>query len=616
MLIQQVGPVHVGALFHGTLAVVLHPAAPEDHLPPVVNGLKLHPDIEGVHGPAGEEMAHVERPHHHVHPHRIPAPHGGSNLVQGRHHLEWRGGDHAPGSEGFRLLAHRKGAGELQAGAGPARRLGRLHRIAQGHGENVDADLLVLKEVDGGLKLLPVLVGQGHGRIGAGEPVGVDLAVDVPQVVGIHQGHVAVHALAGLGRVIEGPGPLAGNAAGLPVVVVVESPQPAIVVHRKIQMDLVAARAELGGVLPVEGLHEDLLVRAGIRHGQKIVEPLQDGVVAGGHVMQGGILDDQRPVSHAAGDPDDGVAGGAGQTGLCLRGVDLLPDGSVESPVEENGMVVAAGAPLGGPGADHVLHVFDGLAIPLVVEGGEVVHGGVPLLVDIGMAPLAGVGSHEEIGGNQVAAAGGGRGGEEGTLGSVSLLFHGERRAGRVADAVGRVREGALIAGQGCRDQHQQHCGHAVAPARHSHKACTIALSPPGLNRDTRQDEGQQGQADVRVEDPAMGLGVAHHQQRQGRNRAGQKAGQRPAGRRNHPPEAGQQVSQSDYGQDQAQSQMQGQVRNVEEVGLGMRPQVGPVDGQQEKGMEASQCKPVHPTTRFPRVLHGFSLAGDRGCGK
>ena len=173
-------------------------------------------------------------------------------------------------------------------------------------------------------------------------------------------------------------------------------------------MDLVAARTEFGGVLPVEGLHEDLLVRAGIRHGQEIVEPLQDGIIAGGHVMQGRILDDQRPVSHAAGDPDDGVAGGAGQTGLCFRGVDLLPDGGVESPVEENGMVVAAGAPLGGLGADHILHVFDRFAVPLIVEGGEVVHGGVPLLVDIGMAPLAGVGSHEEIGGNQVAAGGGG----------------------------------------------------------------------------------------------------------------------------------------------------------------------------------------------------------------
>ncbi len=442
-------------------------------------------------------MADVQRPHHHVHPHRIPAPHGGSDLVQGRHHLERRCGYHAPGAEGFRLLAHRKGAGELQAGAGSAGRFGRLHRIAQGHGEYVDADLLVLQEVYGGLQLLLVPVGQGHGRIGPREPVRVDLAVDVAQVVGIHQGHVAVHALAGLGRVVEGPGPLSGDSAGLPVVVVVEPSQPAVVIHRRIQVHLVAARAEFGGVLPMEGFHEDLLVRAGIRHGQKIVEPLQQRVVAGRHVMQRGVFDDQVPVSHAAADPDDGMAGGAGQTGLGFRGVDLFPDGGVESPVEENGVVVAAGAPLGGLGADHILHVFDGLAVPLIVEGGEVVHGGVPLLVDIGMAPLAGVGGHEEIGGNQVAAGGGGRGGEERTLRSVSFLFHGERRAGRVADAVGLVREGALIAGQECRNQHQQRRGHAIAPARHSHKACAIALSPPGLDGKTRQDKGQQGQSDV-----------------------------------------------------------------------------------------------------------------------
>ena len=106
-----------------------------------------------------------------------------------------------------------------------------------------------------------------------------------------------------------------------------------------------------------------------------------------------------------------------------------------------------------------------------------------------------------------------------------------------------------------------------------------------------------------------MGLGVAHHQQRQGRNRAGQKTDQCPAGHRDHPSEAGQQVPQSNCGQDQPQSQVQSQVGNVEKVGFGMRPQVGPVDGQQEKGVKASQCKPVHRTTRFPRVLHGIQFS-------
>ena len=113
-----------------------------------------------------------------------------------------------------------------------------------------------------------------------------------------------------------------------------------------------------------------------------------------------------------------------------------------------------------------------------------------------------------------------------------------------------------------------------------------------------------------------MGLGVAHHQQRHGRNRAGQKTGQCPADHRDHSSEAGQQVPQCDCGQDQAQSQMQSQVGDVKKVGLGMGPQVGPVDGQQEKGVKANQTKPVHRATRSPPVLYSISLAGDRGCGK
>ena len=174
VLVQQVGPVHVGALFHGTLSVVLHSAAPEDHLPPVVNGLKLYPDVEGVHGSAGEEMADVQRSHHHVHPHRIPAPHGGPNLVQGRHHFEWRSGDHAPGHrriptpsptakvlESCRLAPVRPEVSAASTGSPKA-----MAKMSM-------PTCLSLQEIDGGLELLLVLVSQGHGRIGAREPVRV-----------------------------------------------------------------------------------------------------------------------------------------------------------------------------------------------------------------------------------------------------------------------------------------------------------------------------------------------------------------------------------------------------------------------------------------------------------
>src|SRR5256886_15029689 len=58
--------------------------------------------------------------------------------------------------------------------------------------------------------------------------------------------------------------------------------------------------------------------------------------------------------------------------------------------VEQRG-IVAAGAPLRGLYAGDVLHVFDTLAIPLIVEGREVVHRTVPLGVNVRVATLAGV---------------------------------------------------------------------------------------------------------------------------------------------------------------------------------------------------------------------------------
>ena len=73
------------------------------------------------------------------------------------------------------------------------------------------------------------------------------------------QRHVAVRALSRPGRLMERPRALAGNAAGLPVVVIVETANPAVVVQRHIQVHLVAGRAEIR--LAHEGLQKGMTMR-------------------------------------------------------------------------------------------------------------------------------------------------------------------------------------------------------------------------------------------------------------------------------------------------------------------------------------------------------------------
>ena len=69
------------------------------------------------------------------------------------------------------------------------------------------------------------------------------------------------------------------------------------------------------------------------------------------------------------------MAGGTSQTGLSLGSLNLLLDGLVEFAVEEDRVIVAAGAPFGRLDTGYVLHVLDRFAIPLVIERGKMVHG-------------------------------------------------------------------------------------------------------------------------------------------------------------------------------------------------------------------------------------------------
>ena len=77
------------------------------------------------------------------------------------------------------------------------------------------------------------------------------------------------------------------------------------------------------------------------------------------------------------------------QTSIRFGGVNDLLDGCVHHAAVEHGGIVASSAPLRRPRAHDVLHVLDALAVPLVIERGEVVRGAAPLFVDIFVTTLA-----------------------------------------------------------------------------------------------------------------------------------------------------------------------------------------------------------------------------------
>ena len=249
--------------------------------------------------------------------------------------------------------------------------------------EHVDGNLAVAQEILNGLQLHGILIDERQRGVRTREPMRSNLAVLRGGIGGIHERHVAVGAFLRLRRIVERPRALSRHARRLPVVVIVEAPEPSIAVHRLVEMHLVAGRAELRGLLAVERLQERFAMRFGREVQKGVVRPPQHGVLAGGEVVQRRVLDLEIALPHRAVHARDRMAGGAGQTRLRLRRIDLLLDRTVEATVEEHRMIVAARTPFRGLRADHVLHVLDRLPIPLVVERREVVRRRVPLLVDV-----------------------------------------------------------------------------------------------------------------------------------------------------------------------------------------------------------------------------------------
>src|SRR5216683_4513194 len=153
--------------------------------------------------------------------------------------------------------------------------------------------------------------------------------------------------------------------------------------------------------------------------------------------MEFRIFENEIALAHGAFHLNNAVAHHATEAGAGFGLVDVLLDGRVHHAAEQQGGIVAAGAPFGLFYAVDFLHVLDAFAVPLIVEGREVVHGALPLLVDVRVATLAGLGFQEVVGGD-VAAVFGLRGaGEKFAVGAVAFLIHGGGSDGGIADAIG-----------------------------------------------------------------------------------------------------------------------------------------------------------------------------------
>ena len=235
----------------------------------------------------------------------------------------------------------------------------------------------------------------GQGGVGGGEVVGVDgqalVGVVAPrcEIGGLDQRHVAAVAIRlRSGGVVEARHAVPGDAAQQERVVMVLAAQPAVVVQRFGQMNLVAGAAE--GRALVQRLQESALVQGRLGLDEKAVDAPQQGVRGErerialrrrqGVVGVAAHAHRDHPVARHATDAEG--------RGRVVLGVEIRV---VEAPAQQWRDVVAAGA---HPRRRHVAipgqHLAAGIGhregVGGVVEGGEPVGARLPSGVGIGVA--------------------------------------------------------------------------------------------------------------------------------------------------------------------------------------------------------------------------------------
>ena len=196
------------------------------------------------------------------------------------------------------------------------------------------------------------------------------------------------------------------------------------------------------------------------------------------------------------------MAGHASQAVLAFaRVLDLANGVRLHLVGKDQRMVVTAAAPERRLDADRVLHVLDGLAVPLVIERGHVVHRALPLIVDVRMTGAAGFGIHEELRGDGLAVAGGRRTGEKQAGCASPFVIHAERRGGRVLDPIARIGVGVMVNRHDCVERTRSH-GDSQAPAPHGWQAFRFGgdTRPDAASKaDEQKEQARDRQPHVRI---------------------------------------------------------------------------------------------------------------------
>ena len=208
--------------------------------------------------PPGKKWPTLLGAHDDVDANRIAASHRRLHAIQRRGH----GSNFAACSRRdlrFRFFAHRKRGRQLRVCAG---RSGFSSRAARERAQKYPPQMPALQKVFRHLQLLRRLHSPSATRCWRpGKRCECTLPLTLPISFEALQRHVAIGALLRLRRIVKRPRALSRNAAGLPVVVLVEAANPAIVIHRHIEMHLVARRAELRRLVAHERLEKHAPVR-------------------------------------------------------------------------------------------------------------------------------------------------------------------------------------------------------------------------------------------------------------------------------------------------------------------------------------------------------------------
>ena len=345
--------------------------------------------------------------------------------------------------------------------------------------------------------------------------MGADQAAWRGRVLAGDRRHVAVRTGPGLVGVVERAGALSRYAARLPVVVAVETPQPAVVVDRLVEVHLVAGRAEGRAVAGVERLQERLAVGFGVQVDDQVVKRPEQRILRGGEVVHLRVLDDEPGVPHRVLHAGDRVAGNAAESRARGGTVHDLGERPVHEPAEEHRVVVAARAPLRGGDAHDVLHVFDRAAVPGVVEGRETMRRLAPLVGDVGVAAAARVAAEEELLGDEPAVERFRRRREERSVRPAHRLAgHGRGRQPGVQERAGRreqrSQEGACRDGDGQQQRREQQAPPGEQPREPGGGGEVGVEKRPALRSRSDDGEPQPGerqQGSRGPEPPPQGIG-------------------------------------------------------------------------------------------------------------